>query len=248
MFFSMPICCRHCPLRSLDVFEDLDGEEIRALERFKAGELKIGKGTQIMLEGASSPQLFTALSGQGLRHKTLQNGRRQVLNFVFPGDFLGLQAGIMGEMKHAVEATTDMVLCVFDRKDFFGFFRNHPSRAYDITWIAATEEHFLGEALASVGQLSATERMAWAIMRLHARAGALGMLIGGSRIPMPYRQQDMADALGLSLVHTNKTLARLRDRQLASWTDGHIQITDYDGLARLAGPEAGEPLQRRPLI
>lgn len=240
--------CRNCPLRSLDAFTGIADDKIAELERFKSGELRVSKGTQILLEGSNSPQIYTALRGQGLRYKCLSNGTRQVLNFVFPGDFLGLQAGVMKEMRHSVEATTEMVLCVFDRKEFYSFFRQNPERAYDITWIAATEEHFLGEALATVGQLDAVQRMAWAILRLHARADALGMLRNGA-LPMPYRQQDMADALGLSLVHTNKTLARLRDRQLATWSGGQIKIHDHETLRALAGMSIEESAREpRPLI
>ncbi|EAR52502.1 Crp-Fnr family transciptional regulator [Oceanicola granulosus HTCC2516] len=244
----MPVPCRNCPLRRCDIFAPVTEQELAFLQRFKSGELKVAPGMQLLMEGSNSPQLYTVLAGQGLRYKTFASGRRQVLNFVFPGDFLGLQAGMMGEMHHSVEATTEMVLCVFDRKEFFNIFRHHPERAYDITWLAATEEHFLGETLATVGQLPAVARMAWALMRLFNRAEALGMTTGDS-FPMPYRQQDLADALGLSLVHTNKTLARLRDHQIASWHDGHIKIHSHAGLAESAGEEAGESAwMTRPLI
>ena len=73
----------------------------------------------------------------GLRYKTLENGRRQVINFLFPGDLVGLHAGLLGEMKHSVEATTAMRLCVFKRDDLWTLFRNQPSLAYDVTWITA---------------------------------------------------------------------------------------------------------------
>ena len=66
-------------------------------------------------------------------------------------------------------------------------------------------------------------------------------------MPLPFRQQDLADALGLSLVHTNKTLTRLRERQLANWSDGKLNIRELEKLAKVAGMEL-EPLRRRPLI
>ncbi|KAA9007952.1 Crp/Fnr family transcriptional regulator [Histidinibacterium aquaticum] len=243
----MPTDCKNCPLRRKDIFLDMSEDEVAFTRKFKTGELRIGAGAQILLEGSNSPQLFTALSGQGLRYKTLPNGRRQVLNFVFPGAFLGLQAGVMKEMQHSVEATTEMVLCVFERRDFYQIFRNHPERAFDLTWLAASEEHFLGEALASVGQLPAVERMAWAILSLYEHADALGLLKNGA-VPMPYRQQDLADALGLSLVHTNKTLARLRDRQLASWTEGWLKVHDIDALRQITGMDAESARAPRPLL
>jgi CRP/FNR family transcriptional regulator, anaerobic regulatory protein len=66
-------------------------------------------------------------------------------------------------------------------------------------------------------------------------------------VPLPFRQQDLADALGLSLVHTNKTIARLRDMGLAAWVDGKLSIPNRAKLAALAGVEP-EPLDRRPLM
>ena len=100
--------CETCPLRRLDAFQDLSAEELAFMQRFKVGELVVNAGTPILLEGANSPQLYTVLSGMGTRYKTLENGRRQVINFLFPGDFSGLQASLMGEMKHSVEASTQV--------------------------------------------------------------------------------------------------------------------------------------------
>ena len=239
--------CLHCPLRDLDIFEDLTSSEVAFMREFKSGELEVGPGAPILLEGARSPQLFTVLSGMGLRYKTLEDGRRQVVNFVMPGDFLGLQAALGGEMGHSVEATTDMRLCVFRRADIWTLFGSHPDRAYDITWLAATEEHFLGEALATVGQRSAIERIAWGLVHIWERTKRLGLLKNRS-LDFPFRQQDLADALGLSLVHTNKTLAKLRERGLVVWADQRLFIQDLDALERIAQMDRGATLSPRPLI
>ena len=217
------------------------------MRRFKTGELKVGPGTPVLIEGARSPQLFTVLSGLGLRYKTLEDGRRQVLNFAMPGDFLGLQAAVDGEMSHSVEATTEMTLCVFKRSEIWSLFKHQPNRAYDITWIAASEEYFLSEALTSLGQRSAIERIAWGLLVIWERARQLRLLENGT-LDFPFRQQDLADALGLSLVHTNKTLAKLRERDLVTWADRRLRLHDTRALARLAitsGPPAPGP---RPLM
>jgi CRP-like cAMP-binding protein len=238
--------CSDCPLRRTALHLDLSPDDVAFMTRFKVGELTVEPGTTLLTEGTSAPRLYTVLRGMGLRFKTLENGRRQVLNLVFPGDFIGLQAGIMGEMRHSVEASSAMTLCVFDRKAFWSFFRANPERAFDLTWLAAVDEHFMGEALATIGQRSATEKVAWALIRIMQRGRALGLDRDGA-LRLPYRQQDLADALGLSLVHTNKTLARRRERQLASWHDRTLSIADMDRLAELACMEL-DPLPRRPLM
>ena len=238
--------CANCPLRKLDIFEDLTPDEVSFMQRFKHGELKIDAGTPVLMEGSNSPQLFTALKGMGTRYKILPNGRRQVVNFVLPGDFIGLQAGVMGEMKHSVEATTPMVLCVFDRKELFNLYKSQPSRAFDLTWAAAVEEHFLGEALTSVGQMDGMQRMCWGLLRFFKRCEALG-LVDRDRCPFPYRQQDLADALGLSLVHTNKTLMKLRDRQILSIQNGLLAMMNLDRIAEMT-PLQPDIAEKRPLI
>lgn len=238
--------CKNCPLRNRTLFTPFTDDELVFMQSFKTGELKVDPGTTILLEGSTSPQLFTVLSGMGTRYTTLENGRRQVINFLFPGDFTGLQAGLMGEMRHSVEATTDMTLCVFRRDDMWNLFRQHPGRAYDLTWIAAVEEHFLGETIASLGQRDAIQRIAWALVRIHERLKAAG-LHKDNRVPLPFRQQDLADALGLSLVHTNKTLKALRAMGLAQWSDGHLELKKITALADLAMIDLERP-QQRPLM
>lgn len=238
--------CETCPLRAMAAFEDLSTDELRFMQKFKVGELVVDPGTPILMEGSNAPQLYTVLKGMGLRYKTLPEGRRQVISFVFPGDFIGLQAGLMREMGHGVEASTAMTLCVFDRAELWGLFKNHPERAFDLTWLAANEEHFLGETLSTVGQRNATEAVAWALVRMFLRASRQN-LVKGSVMKLPFRQQDLADALGLSLVHTNKTLARLRERQLARWSDGELQINNLEALAELAQVDLETPVVR-PLL
>ncbi len=238
--------CTRCPLRPKRLFKNFSKQTLDFMMKFKVGELTVDAGTPLLSEGSSTPQLYTALRGMGLRFKTLENGERQVLSFVMPGDFIGLQAAVMGEMQHSVESTTAMVLCVFDRTALWNLFRDEPQRAFDLTWLAAIEEHFLGESLAAIGQRTGTERVAWALVRLFIHLSALD-LKDGDGVPLPYRQQDMADSLGLSLVHTNKTIGAFRQEGLVSWRDGILRLPGLRRLTEIAGLDPTfEPI--RPLI
>ncbi|SHI88064.1 Crp/Fnr family transcriptional regulator [Wenxinia saemankumensis] len=242
----MSVICEACPLRDKPVFTEMSDSEARFMREFKSGEMRVSPGSVVLMQGSASPQLYTVLSGMGLRHQTLENGRKQVINFLLPGDFLGLQASLMGESSHTVEAVTEMVLCCFQRNRLEKLIAQHPSRAYDLIWVSATDEHFLGETIATLGQRTAQERVAWGLVRLYQRLEAVD-LAGDGRAAMPIRQQDLADALGLSLVHTNKTLANLRQRQVVTWRDGQLLIHDLPELARIGLTDL-EPLPRRPLI
>ncbi|WP_392337203.1 Crp/Fnr family transcriptional regulator [Loktanella salsilacus] len=238
--------CSQCPLRRHPIFKSMSEQDVKAMQKFKVGELIIEAGTPLLMEGSNSPQLFTALRGMGLRYKTTLDGGRQIVNFIFPGDFIGLQAGVMGEMAHSVEASSKMTLCVFNRSEFWNFYKTHPERGFDITWLAAVEEHFLGEALTAVGRRSALEALSWALLRIFMRGEQMG-LVHNRSMELPFRQQDLADAMGLSLVHTNKTLSKLRDRQLANWSDGQLTINDLAKLAVIAKVEL-ESIPQRPLM
>jgi CRP/FNR family transcriptional regulator, anaerobic regulatory protein len=238
--------CVSCPLRCHPIFAPMSDEELMFMGRFKVGELVVNAGAAILSQGESSPQLFTVLEGMATRSILLENGRRQVINFVFPGDFMGLQASVMGESRHSVDAATTMRLCVFNRAGLWDLFRSSPERGYDLTWIAAVEEHFLGETIASLGQRDASQRVCWAMLQIYQRLAATGLRSGGA-VPFPFRQQDLADALGLSLVHTNKTLAALRARGLLSWAHGKLTIHDVDAVAEIAMVDSTRPL-RRPLM
>ena len=147
------------------------------------------------------------LSGRAFRYKLLPDGRRQILNCSMPGDLVGLQGSLMGEKQHAIEALSPMLPCVFEREQLHGLYRNYPGLAYDITWMAWREERMLDENLLSIGRPTALERAALSVAFISSRARGVG-LNGKSPVRIPIAQLHIADTLGLSLVHTNKTIRK----------------------------------------
>lgn len=216
------------------------------MQAFKVGEEVVARGDVVLRQGESSPVLYTVLEGFGTRSVLLEDGRRQVINFVLPGDFLGLQAALMGEMQHTVEASTPMRLCIFHRKRLWELFRDRPDRAFDMTWIGAIEEHFLGETIASLGQRDAIERMGWAMARIWRRLSAMGLRNDG-QVPLPFRQSELADALGLSVVHTSRTLSALRAAKVIRWSHQTLEVLDEVALFELAGLTDAREV-KRPLM
>ena len=186
--------------------------ELLFVSKFKKGELHVDKGATVLIEGNRSEHLYTVLDGWGFRYKLLHDGRRQILNYVVPGDLIGLQASLMGEMQHSVEALSPMLLCIFERDEVHTLYRNHPGLAFDITWLASREEQMLDENLLSIGRRTALERAAYLISFIWTRAEKVKLIWADARIPLT--QLHVADTLGLSLVHTNKTLRKLVSRRL----------------------------------
>jgi len=225
--------CEQCPLRGKSVFRHFSPEELAFISEFKSGEMNAEPATTLYLEGTNSAHLYTLLSGWVFRYKMLPDGRRQILNFALPGDFLGLQSSVLDEMQHSVETLTTTLLCVFPRDKLWALYTQYPSLAFDLTWLASREEQMLDEHLLSVCRRNALERVAFALLHLYVRAEDLG-LASDNKIQFPFTQQHLADALGMSLVHTNKPLKRLLDRKIVRWKDKTFEILDRDELERVA--------------
>ena len=221
-------------------------EELKFVSSFKRGEFVAEPGATILSEGAHSAQLFTLLSGWAFRFKTLEDGRRQILNYCLPGDLIGLQGSVIGAMDHSVEALSPAVLCVFQRDKLADLYKSHPGLGFDVTWLASREERMLDENLLSVGRRSALERAAYLIAFLHQRAMSVGGSEGKSLL-IPISQQHVADTLGLSIVHTNKTLRKLADKKLIRWHDRACEVLDPAGLLEVAD-WSGFIENKRPLI
>ncbi|MCZ4347259.1 Crp/Fnr family transcriptional regulator [Devosia sp. J2-20] len=226
-------------------FRSFAANELQFISSFKTGELVAETGATLLSEGAHSSHLYTLLSGWAFRYKVLADGRRQILNYMLPGDLIGLQGSIIGEMEHSVEALSTSVLCVFQRDRLSELFRNHPGLGFDITWLAAREERMLDDHLLSLGRRTAMERAAYLLAFLHQRAVSVG-LVSDKNLFIPITQQHVADTLGLSIVHTNKTLRKLAERGLIQWLDRSCEVIDVQGLMALAEweglPEGGRPL------
>ena len=152
----------------------------------------------------------------------------------------------MDEMEHSVEALTDVRLCVFPRERLWDLYSKFPSLAFDVTWLAAREEQLVDEHLLSVGQRSALERSARVLLMLFVRAQEVG-LASATSIQFPFTQQHLADTLGMSLVHTNKTLKRLYAAGAVRWRDRVFEIIDREALAKIAGGDVS-PQRKRPFI
>jgi CRP-like cAMP-binding protein len=147
---------------------------------------------------------------------------------------------------HGIEALTDVRLCVLPRRKVWALFGQMPGLAFDMTWLGAREESVVDGNLTSVGRRTAAERVAALIVMLYKRANALG-LVTDETFAFPLTQQHIADALGLSLVHTNKTLARLRRSGMFTRVNGSLTLTNPRLLARVA-QYFDEEIPLRPLI
>jgi CRP-like cAMP-binding protein len=242
----MRVSCFECALRACGLFKPVSQTELAVINEIKREHLSVPAESKIIRPGQDSSELYTLYAGWAFRFKMLPDGRRQILNFLLPGDLLGLQAAMFEAAQHGIEALTDVELCLLPRHKVWELFGQMPGLAFDLTWLGAREESHVDENLLSAGQRSAAERIAALIVILYKRADALA-LVKDRAFRFPLSQQHIADALGLSLVHTNKTLARLRRMGMYTQTNGLLTLTNPRALESIA-QYFDQELSRRPLI
>jgi CRP-like cAMP-binding protein len=237
--------CRACPVRSLSAFTKLTEDKIDFIQSMKTNHLQQDAGSWIIHAGQSA-ELYTLFSGWAFRFKTLPDWRRQILNFMLPGDLVGLQASLLSNALYDVEALTAVELCVFPRSKAWQLFERMPELAFDLTWLGAREESQVDDNLTTVGARSATEKVAALIIGLYRRADVLKM-VRERTLLFPLSQQHIADALGLSLVHTNKTINKLRRMGVFDLSRGLLTLQNISVLERIAQAFEIE-IAPRPLI
>lgn len=238
--------CLACPLRLKPVFQDKADDDIRFIQAMKIDHRHLPAGSDIIYPGQEDAELYTLYAGWAFRYKSLPDGRRQILNVLLPGDLVGLQASLLAAAEHGVEALTDVELCVFPRRRIWDLFVRMPNLAYELAWLGSREEAMVDDNLTSVGQRTASERIAALVISLYRRADALGLVSAGS-FAFPLSQQQVADALGLSLVHTSKTWSKLRKAGLFAMAGGRLTLLNPRLTARTAAIYEGRSAPR-PLI
>jgi CRP-like cAMP-binding protein len=240
------VACPNCPLRPKPAFRQKSDEEVAFINSIKSDHLALQAGAEFIHPEQSDSELYTLFAGWAFRYKELGDGRRQILSFALPGDLIGLQASLFEKSFYGAIALTDIELCVIPRRRMLRLFERMPEIAYDVTWLGARSQAIVDENLLSVGRRGAAERIAALMCSLYKRAEPLGLLRNGE-LELPLTQQHIADALGLSLVHTNKTLAKLRAQEMFTISNGRLAIRNLRVLSRFA-QHFEEDLAPRPLI
>ncbi len=229
-----PIACPQCPLQACPGLRELGEQQLVYMDEFKDGEVALDRGDVLIEEGECHERLYTVLDGVLIRSRSLDDGRRQIVNFMFPGDLIGLQGAFDEPSSHTIEALVEARLCRFRKDAFFELVAKHPTLGYDITWLAAKEETALEGHIVSLGQRNARERVTYLAVWLLDRAQSTCLADEQNIVSLPITQAQIADMLGLSLVHTNRTLRQLQREGLVEWKSREIHVPDLAKAAEFA--------------
>ena len=220
-------------LRKLRYGADLTADDEAILTRSLGRAQRIEADQDIVKDGERSSTVRLVLEGVACRYKMLPNGKRSILAFLLPGDFCDLHVAILGRMDHAIASLTPCSVVNIPKTTIENWTEHHPRINRALWWATLVDEGVLRAWLANIGARRADERIAHLFCELRLRLELVG-LAGPDSFLLPLTQQELADTLGLSVVHVNRTLKGLSRAGAVRFTHGRVLIADIDQLIRLA--------------
>lgn len=222
--------CLTCDVRHLAFCAGLEGKDLGSLERLRQN-VQVQAGETVFAEQEPAGHVYNVTRG-GLRiGRLLADGRRQLVNFAMPGDFVGLDSD--GRYSASAEALTDSELCRFDRRDLDRLFTALPSlqrRLLELSRDALVEAQ---DRMVLLGRKSPAEKLASFLLELSARAKRQRR--PASPVYLPMNRTDIADYLGLTIETVSRTFTRLRNERLIALPETHLVVlADPERLAELA--------------
>lgn len=209
-------------VRRLKRFGPLHDDDLDALEG-RLGRIEAyPAGKDLELTG--SPPMFL-LSGWACLAHSLRDGRRQILAFLLPGDSVGFD--LLTRSQRTVEAVALTPLKVRYAQSNFAAGTERLGRAF--AGAAAAQQGRMIDQMVRLGRQTAYERMAHLLLELHGRLAEIGETRGDS-FHLPVKQEILADALGLSLVHVNRTLQHMRRDHLIDMRGAQMTLLDRAAL------------------
>jgi len=193
----------------------------------------VKKRRDLVLDGYEFCKLCFVREGFAARYKLLRNGKRQIINFVLPGDVVGLPGSFLDRAASSVLAVTDMTLQICSLESFVRLCYRRPQFGLVLSWLAVQEAANCAERIIDVGRRTPIERLAHLLLELHTRLAAVGSAEEFA-FNLPFTQEMMSDALGLSVPHLNRTLTQLRAEGMIAVNGRRVEFVDLKALQLLA--------------
>ncbi len=221
-------------IRRLNALRPLSAKGRASLEyAMLEGLQRAGAGEDLIAEGDPIDSVRVGLSGWLCRYKLLEGGRRQIVNFIFPGESCDAHAFLLAVMDHSIATTTPAIYAEIKRARFESLTASDHSLAEAFWCESLVNCAIQREWAVNLGRRTALERVAHLFCEIFERLRPVGMADGKS-CGMPVTQVDLADATGLSVVHLNRTVQELRASGLIVLRDRTLVINDLAALKRAA--------------
>jgi CRP-like cAMP-binding protein len=216
-------------LRSLATLTDVELDLVRSLgqrrERHLAGE-------ELIAEGAIDARPRFVVSGWACRQRLLRDGRRQIFGLIMPGDAFGFPGHEAAPALASVAALTALETVDAETVARAVQQGSAPGLANGLAAAERLEASLLLDHVVRLGRQTAYERVAHLLLELQQRLEVAGFG-DRQRFPLPLTQEMLADALGFSIVHVNRTLQQLRRERLIELRSGVAILLERDRLAAI---------------
>ena len=217
----------------LQHFAALSDDDKALLDHLISRQRRFAPGEDLVAEKEVPRQVHVVLEGCCVRYKLLPDGRRQNIALMLPGDLCDMHVFLLKEMDHSIGALVPTTVALIEREQIVDISEKHPRLTRAMWWSTLQDEAILREWLLNVGRRTAFERLAHLFYEIYVRLHAVG-LAGENRCEIPLTQGQLADTLGISNVHVNRSVQRLRREKLIELHGRTLTITDPDGLKALS--------------
>jgi CRP-like cAMP-binding protein len=218
----------------LENFVRFSREERTALLSLLENRGKVLRARQDLLRATDKARTVNiVLEGWAYRYVDLEDGRRQIVSFLLPGDVCDAGLAYLGEVDHSIGAVGDVVVAEVPLQEFEQLEAQIERLNMAMRWSALVEVSVARRWIVNLGQRSAAERLGHLFCEIYYRLAAVGLCSGPS-CEFPVTQAQLGEVTGLSSVHVNRSLQHLRARGLITLKEKTLTIHDVDRLARLS--------------
>jgi CRP-like cAMP-binding protein len=235
----------------LEQFTRFEASERMRLDELISGRTRTyARGTEIISEGQKVDYIHLVTKGLAARSKVLKDGTRQFMAFLVPGDLCDLEVFVLEAMDHDIVAMCETTCAVVPAAEIRQVLTESSNLTQAFWWSTMTDSAVLREWIVNHGSRDSLSRMAHIFCELLIRYRLIG-LAADNAYPFPVTQEELSDATGMTVVHVNRTLGKLRDEGLIEKKSKMLRVLDFKGLARVAQydpaylhlvrPQAGDP-------
>lgn len=230
--------CNQCPIREMALFKGVPNQRLEWTQNYRKNQVLVPARSKIFQEGENHDYIYTLFSGWGTLYKTVSNnGKRQILRFLLPGDFIGYQTNATGAISHSAGTITESILCAFPRPQLREMLRDNPELALRLINMESRDMSLCQNHLMAAGRKTAKESIAFVLMELFYRVQLQvkdSYSASTHSIAFPITQEDIGDAVGLTNVHVNRVIKELMAEKLILCHKKQLTILNEKRLCEIA--------------
>ena len=219
-------------LNKLQLWMTLDSADQEAVLTLPYAIKRLGAGAYVVRDGEKPTHSCLLLRGFAYRHKVTGEGGRQIMSIHMKGDVVDLQNSLLRRSDHNVQALTNIDVAYMPVEAVRDLAFSRPNVGKAMWYETLVDASIFREWTLNVGRRQARARTAHLLCEFAMRLEVAGL---GEQLDyeLPMTQEQLADALGLTSVHVNRTLKALEHDGLIERTVRSVRIGDWKALAKV---------------